>query len=338
MAEYKGNYFREDFKTYDQGDWLTGTWSNAKNSWNQASTRAENVTHDRNDDTLTLRLGAENDRGKEYNGASVQTKDYFHFGIYEINMKASGVHGVNSNFFTFTGKQQGTIKNEIDFEFLGKTPTKVWTSFHSPNANAAEGYEGRGKNVDLGFDASKGFHTYRFEWKSNSIKWYADGKLIRSVDPDKDVWLENGKYVTDYDAGNNGDTGAEMGIPQLPGKMYMNIWAGATQWMGKTPSNFSETTATYDHITYMAWDHPNAKSFGNGKSGASVKVTEPSSSKVDAVDAVYDTATAQENRSIKLDLLDNDQGDNLKITKVENVTNGTAKINGRKTDQSNLTS
>jgi len=39
------------------------------------------------------------------------------------------------------------------------------------------------------------------------------------------------------------------------------------------------------------------------------------------------TKNAQENRSIKLDLLDNDKGDNLRITKVENVTDGTVKIN-----------
>jgi len=138
MGFFRGNYFEEDFDSYESSTWLTGTWSNAKNNWNLASTRADNVTHDRQDDTLTLRLGSENDRGKDYNGASVQTQDFFHFGIYEINMKASGVHGVNSNFFTFTGSQQGTIKNEIDFEFLGKTPTKVWTSFPSPIANDPE--------------------------------------------------------------------------------------------------------------------------------------------------------------------------------------------------------
>jgi len=317
-----------------------------------ASTRADNVTHDRQDDTLTLRLGSENDRGKDYNGASVQTQDFFHFGIYEINMKASGVHGVNSNFFTFTGSQQGTIKNEIDFEFLGKTPTKVWTSFHSPIANDPDaGYKGRGKNVDLGFDASKDFHTYRFEWKPDSIKWYADGTLIRSVDPTKDTWLEDGEYKTTYNAANDGDTGAEIGIPQLPGKMYMNIWAGATQWMGDTPDDFKETTASYDNIKYLSWNHPDAKSLEGGKPLADYEVveteeredvpeTQPNAQQPEqepvkaerneAPDTQYDTAVVEENGSVKIDVLGNDSdadGDALRVSNVANVTNGKVKIN-----------
>lgn len=244
-------YFEEDFKTYDRNDWLTSTWSSQGSQWLYTSWRAENVDHNAQNDTLTLTLDDRNDRGKDYTGGEVQTRDFFHYGVFEVRMKASGEDGVNSNFFTYTGEVDGKPKNEIDFEFLGKDPTKVWTSYHSPVANGfgKNGPVGqRGEWVDLGFDASKGMHTYRIEWKPDSIRWYADGKLLREVVPPK------------------GMTGKDIGIPEHPGKMYMNIWAGVPEWMGRTDSDFKETSAVYDSIKYWSWDHPDAKSLGKGGS------------------------------------------------------------------------
>lgn len=243
-------YFEEDFKTYDdRNDWLTSTWSSQGSTWLYTSWRSDNVDHSAGNDTLTLTLDDQNDRGKAYTGGEVQTRDFFHYGIYEVRMQASGENGVNSNFFTYTGEVDGNPKNEIDFEFLGKDPTKVWTSYHSPVANGfgKNGPVGqRGEWVDLGFDSSKGMHTYRIEWLPDAIRWYADGKLLREVVPPK------------------GMTGKDIGIPEHPGKMYMNIWAGTPEWLNRTDGDFKETTAVYDSIKYWSWDHPDAKSYGNG--------------------------------------------------------------------------
>ncbi len=243
------NYFSEDFSTYDSSDWLTSTWASTGSSWLYTSWRADQVDHNARNGTITLTLTDENDRGKDYTGAEVQTRDFFHYGIFEVTMQASGEDGVNSNFFTYSGEVHGNVKNEIDFEFLGKDPTKVWTSYHSPVANGfgKNGPVGeRGEWVDLGFDSSKGMHTYRIEWLPDSIRWYADGKLLRVVEAPE------------------GMTGKDIGIPEHPGKMYMNIWAGVPEWMGRTDSDFKSTSAIYDNITYMSWDHPDARSLGDG--------------------------------------------------------------------------
>lgn len=242
-------YFADDFKTYDRDDWMTSTWSSQGSTWLHTSWRDDNVDHNAKTGQVTLTLNDDNDRGKAYTGAEIQSKDFYEFGIFEIKMQASGEDGVNSNFFTYSGEVHGNVKNEIDFEFLGKDPTKVWTSYHSPVANGY-GNNGpvgkRGEWVDLGFDSSKGMHTYRIEWLPDSIRWYADGKLLREVVPPK------------------GMSGADIGIPEHAGKMYMNIWAGSPEWLGRTDKGFEETTAVYDSVKYIPWDHPEAASYGNG--------------------------------------------------------------------------
>jgi len=128
-------YFADDFKTYDRDDWMTSTWSSQGSTWLHTSWRGDNVDHDAKNGEITLTLNDDNDRGKAYTGAEIQSKDFYEFGIFEITMQASGEDGVNSNFFTYSGEVHGNVKNEIDFEFLGKDPTKVWTSYHSPVAN-----------------------------------------------------------------------------------------------------------------------------------------------------------------------------------------------------------
>ncbi len=243
------DYFSDDFSTYDSSNWLTSTWASPGLRWLYTSWRANKVDHDAKAGTLTLNLTDQDDRGKAYTGSEVQTHKSFGFGIFEVRMQASGENGVNSNFFTYSGGVHGNAHNEIDFEFLGKDPTKVWTAYHSPVANGF-GNNGpvgqRGQWVDLGFDASEGMHTYRIEWLPDSIRWYADGKLLREV------------------VAPEGMTGRDIGIPEHPGKMYMNIWTGVPQWLGRTDSDFKETSAVYDSVTYMSWDHPDAQSYGDG--------------------------------------------------------------------------
>lgn len=69
------------------------------------------------------------------------------------------------------------------------------------------GVGGHEKVVDLGFDASQGFHTYAFDWQAGSIKWYVDGVLKHT---------------------------ATSNIPKTPGKIMMNIWngTGVDSWLG----------------------------------------------------------------------------------------------------------
>jgi len=62
----------------------------------------------------------------------------------------------------------------------------------------------------LGFDASKAFHNYRFIWEPTRIRWYIDGKLV-----------------------HESKAGAVM--PSNPGRIFLSLWSGSklvNKWLG----------------------------------------------------------------------------------------------------------
>src|SRR3546814_5031761 len=62
--------------------------------------------------------------------------------------------------------------DEIDFEFLGKSPRQVQVNYYTARKGGHE------TMIDLGFDASEDFHTYAFEWRPDSIRWFVDGRQV----------------------------------------------------------------------------------------------------------------------------------------------------------------
>ena len=128
-----------------------------------------------------------------YSGAEFRSRDFYGYGMYEVVMKPIKNDGVVSSFFTYTGPSDNNPWDEIDIEFLGKDTSKVQFNYFT---------DGKGNHeylYDLGFDASEDFHTYGFDWKSDSVTWYVDGEAV-------------------YTATEN--------IPSTPSKIMMNVWPG----------------------------------------------------------------------------------------------------------------
>ncbi|MEM6548134.1 MAG: family 16 glycosylhydrolase [Pseudomonadota bacterium] len=213
----------ENFNEFDQSEWEASNW--LIGGWNPTHWRPEYITE--GDGIITLKLDNESLNGSQYSGAEFRTYEKYHYGTYEVRMKASGESGVNSTFFTYTGPGQGTAISEIDFEFLGQDPTKVWLAVHTNDNPGFQATETTSRWVDLGFDASEDFHTYTFEWEPDGIRWYADGDLLADT---RDWGLT-------YDQ-----------LPQLESKIFGSIWAGVPGWLG--PADFDTTYAQYDYISY----------------------------------------------------------------------------------------
>ncbi|MBR6958256.1 MAG: family 16 glycosylhydrolase, partial [Erysipelotrichaceae bacterium] len=153
-----------------------------------------------------------------YSGGEFRTNEFYGYGYYETSMQAIKNDGVVSSFFTYTGPSDDNPWDEIDIEVLGKDTTKVQLNYYT---NGTGNHE---KMIDLGFDASEGYHTYGFDWQPGKITWYIDGKKVHE---------------------------ATQNIPVTPGKIMMNAWPGKTvdDWLkafnGKTP-----LTARYQWVTY----------------------------------------------------------------------------------------
>ena len=183
--------------------------------------RQGNVKFTGNGTELSITEDSVSGSSYQYAGAEYRTRERYGYGYYEVTMKPIKHSGVVSSFFTYTGPSDGTPWDEIDIEFLGKDTTKVQINYY---VNGTGNHE---RMLDLGFDASEAFHTYGFDWQSDHITWYVDGK---------DVY-------TAYGDAN--------GLPVNPGKIMMNVWpgTGVDGWLGafdgKTPLTAEYKAASY---------------------------------------------------------------------------------------------
>ncbi len=158
-----------------------------------------------------------------YSGGEFRSKDFYHYGRYEVSMKAIKNDGVVSSFFTYTGPSDNQPWDEIDVEILGKDTTKVQLNYFT---------NGKGNHEylhELGFDASEDFHTYAFEWHPDKIVWFVDGEEIHS---------------------------ATESIPVTPGKIMMNAWCGigVDEWLGVFDDTRLPVAAEYQWIRFTPFE------------------------------------------------------------------------------------
>lgn len=66
----------------------------------------------------------------------------------------------------------------------------------------AFGYRGTPYRIDLGFDATEGFHRYSIDWRPGLIAWAVDGKVVH----ERPGW-------------------DPTPLPHLPMRLHANLWA-----------------------------------------------------------------------------------------------------------------
>lgn len=161
---------------------------------------------------------------KNIAGAEYQRRGFYHYGRYEVVMRAAPGSGTVSAMFTHTHGQFGDPHDEIDIEFLGKDVTKMHANYFT------NGREHGGIYIPLGFDASKEVHLYAFEWEPGAIRWYVDDRLVHTATP------------------------ADMAIPQAPGRLMVHLWSGTRDqysWHGE-PTFRNGARARFYCLSYQA--------------------------------------------------------------------------------------
>ena len=180
----------------------------------------------------------------KYTAGEARTQNYYHYGDYEVSMKPSANGGTASTFFVCTGPYDlkdgvPNAHDEIDIEFLGKDTTHVQFNFF------VDGVGGNEFMYDLGFDASKEFHTYGFRWEENAITWFVDGEPVYKVTTDD---VEEGKNLKHVDK-----------LPSTAGRILTNYWCGnerAYGWMGEYKGETADNGTTYQWIKTSAKGAP----------------------------------------------------------------------------------
>jgi endo-1,3-1,4-beta-glycanase ExoK len=214
-----GAGFVETFAHLNRDRWLVSNgWANG--DYQSCEWRADAAVASANDLRFTL-----SDRGgkvRPLGCPEIRTKALLGYGLYEARIRSASGSGLVTAFFTYIGPPTGSPEHdEIDFEFLGKDP-------HTVNINQfTNGKPYDGKAIQLGFDASQTFHNYGFEWTSDKIRWYVDGRLVSEA------------------AGDNK-------IPRNPGHLHLMLWSGSKAqdaWMGP----FSYTNPSSADVQWVAY-------------------------------------------------------------------------------------
>lgn len=195
-----GASFFDDFKRLDSKRWyVSDGWVNGDHqgcTWSR-----ENVVV--SDGKLLLLVGKATDKLRAYRCAEVRTNAALGYGLYEARMRTAVGSGLNSAIFTYSGKPLTPTHDEIDFEFLGKAPSGVQLNYFT---NAKGGHE---RIIAVPGGAATQFADYAFEWLPGSMKWFINGRIVRS------------------EVGSN--------LPATPGQFFLSLWAGSTtvdSWLG----------------------------------------------------------------------------------------------------------
>ncbi|WP_239118629.1 beta-glucanase [Paractinoplanes ferrugineus] len=222
-----GPSFVDNLNSFDTGRWHKADGYSNGSMFN-TGWRADHVTF--SGGTMGLNLDNANCpgscSGKPYASGEYRTNDLFSYGRFEARLKAVKNPGTVTSFFTYTGPSDNQPWDEIDVEILGKNTTQMQTNYFT---NGAGGHE---TIINLGFDASAGYHDYAFEWwKGGTINWFVDGRLVHQ---------------------ENGSRGP---LPTHPQRVMMNLWPGigVDSWLQPFTYPGRRLTASYDWVKYTKY-------------------------------------------------------------------------------------
>ncbi|TMV92106.1 glycosyl hydrolase family protein [Thioclava sp. BHET1] len=150
----------------------------------------------------------------------IQTKPRFLYGTFEARIKTQVASGLNAAFFTYIGPVHNQPHDEIDFELLTRYPSKVWVNRYVSGKDFGEG-----RLEDLSSPINEAWHDFAFTWTPDSLRWYIDGKLVRSE---------------------------TQNIPSHPMKIYFSHWGTdtLTDWMGKFEMPAAPVVMQIKSLTY----------------------------------------------------------------------------------------
>ncbi|KAF7557627.1 hypothetical protein G7Z17_g584 [Cylindrodendrum hubeiense] len=142
--------------------------------------------------------GAEFTINEQGDSPTLQTSWYIFFGRVEVHMK---LHPVLASSPVLFFSPMITMKCS-DWEWLGGYPDEVQTNYFGKGISTSSGRD----TIEAVDDAQDTSHNYTLYWTQESLSWYLDGNLLRTVT---------------YSDASSGDE-----YPQTPSRVKLGIWAG----------------------------------------------------------------------------------------------------------------
>jgi beta-glucanase (GH16 family) len=141
--------------------------------------------------------GAQFTISEQGDSPTIETSWYFFFGRAEVLMRAAPGTGIVSSVVL-----ESDVLDEVDWEWLGGENAEVQTNYFGKGNTTS--YDRGGTSAVS--DAQGTTHNYTIDWTTESITWYIDGTLMRTL------------AYADALNGKN--------YPQTPMRLKLGIWAG----------------------------------------------------------------------------------------------------------------
>jgi hypothetical protein len=195
---------------------------------NLASFALENLEH--GDHGARLRIEAIKHGVRPYRSAALATRRSFEHGLFQAEIRAAAGSGVITGFFLH---RHGPLQ-EIDIEIPGSDPRRMLVNvYFNPGDEGAAmsfGYRGSPCWIDLGFDASVGFHSYGIDWRPDRLAWFVDGRVVH----ERVGW-------------------DPTPIPHLKMRLHANLWAPRSEeFAGRIDDRRLPTTAFFRNVSVQA--------------------------------------------------------------------------------------
>lgn len=192
---------------------------------NLASFKREAFTHDEHGARLVISKVVAGNR--PYRSAAFASRDLFQHGRFEVELRAARGSGIVTGFFL----HRASPRQEIDIELSGGDPQRMLVNvYFNPGDEGTEmgfGYRGSPFHIDLGFDATAGFHYYAIDWRPECIAWSVDGTVIH----ERVGW-------------------DPTPIPHLPMRLHANLWAPRSEELaGPMDEDALPTDATFRNVS-----------------------------------------------------------------------------------------
>ncbi|GAB7354335.1 hypothetical protein MBLNU459_g4846t1 [Dothideomycetes sp. NU459] len=170
---------------------VTTNFTYGKSAFSKSWTAASGTTMTYGDKGAIFNITTETD------APTIETDFYIFFGKVEVTMQAAPGTGIISSIVL-----ESDDLDEIDWEILGGNTTSCETNYFGKGNTTS--YD---RAIYYAVDSPQTeMHTYTVDWTAAWIKWYIDGKLVRTLD---------------YDDANNGED-----FPQTPVRVKIGSWDG----------------------------------------------------------------------------------------------------------------
>jgi beta-glucanase (GH16 family) len=198
----------QDFTSKKSFDsfWDISTWGNEVQQYSAANVKLDTVNG-----WVQLKLNASPPGTKPLCAEITSKRTNFLYGSYRASIKFDSTPGAVVGWFVY--KDEPDL-HEIDVEYLTDDIKHVHFTLHHIQTDVDY------RKDAIRFDPTADFHEYRFDWYSNKVVYFIDGKSFDSLN---------------------------VKVPDAACTIMLNLWsANIDEWGGPAP-----TKDTYMYIDYM---------------------------------------------------------------------------------------